>query len=535
MFRSRIAGVLASMVLGGLVIAAPAQAAFPGANGKIAFSEFSPSATESQIYLINPDGTGRTQVTQGPGAKFDSSWSPDGRRLAFTSDQDDPNPASCSPCNYEIYVIEADGQNLTRLTNSPGLDEAPAWSPDGTKILFESARSSPVDIYSMNADGSGVTRQTFSGKALDPAWSPDGTKIAFSGYAPSDPDDREIVIVDSNFGNPVDLTNDPSAPEWSPDWSPNGQSLAFGEDYCGYVSECTSFYGTIEYADTIRADGILLRRIDVPIFRPVWSPDGSRIALAHQNCPSGSPPPCGYLDVKSEDIVTMNPDGSAKTNVTSNPDGVFSGSPSWQPVLISGYPRPKGATPLWVSLVPAYRECTNANTTHGSPLTYGSCKPPVQTSSYLTVGTPDSNSQAANAVGSVRMRAVAGDVLLDASITDVRNKSDLSDYGGTLQVDASLRITDKNNTPDPGGFGPGTVSDTTLPVTIPCAATADTRIGSTCSLSTTVNSVYPGAIVAGKRSIWQLGQVKVYDGGTDGLASTTADNTLFLDQGVFVP
>jgi hypothetical protein len=66
-------------------------------------------------------------------------------------------------------------------------------------------------------------------------------------------------------------------------------------------------------------------------------------------------------------------------------------------------------------------------------------------------------------------------------------------------------------------------------------ATADTTVGSSCDPQTTVNSVYPGALVAGRRAIWQLGQVQVYDGGADGVASTTAGNTLFLVQGVFVP
>ena len=127
-----------------------------------------------------------------------------------------------------------------------------------------------------------------------------------------------------------------------------------------------------------------------------------------------------------------------------------------------------------------------------------------------------------------------GDLAVTATIT-VRKKSDLSDYAGELSLTSTVRITDRSNTPNPGGPGPGTVKDTTLAVTIPCTASADTTVGSSCRLQTTVNSVYPGAIAAGKRAIWQLGQVKAYDGGTEGLASTTADNTLFLEQGLFVP
>jgi hypothetical protein len=126
------------------------------------------------------------------------------------------------------------------------------------------------------------------------------------------------------------------------------------------------------------------------------------------------------------------------------------------------------------------------------------------------------------------------DVRFDVSITDVRKKGDLSDYTGELRADAALRITDKNNAPNPGGPGPGTVSDTDFPFTVPCAATTDPTIGSTCSVSTSANAVVPNSVVTGQRAIWELGQVKVYDGGVGGVAGS-ADATLFMDQGIFTP
>jgi Tol biopolymer transport system component len=520
-----------------LAIAAQAYAAFPGANGKIAFT--SNDGGQAQIYVINPDGTGRVQLTQGPGAKFDSAWSPDGKKIAFVSNRDDPNPSGCSPCNYEIYAMNADGTNLTRLTNSPGLDEDPAWSPDGTKIVFTSTRSSLIDIYRMNADGSGVTRLSFTGLAKTPAWSPAGTKIAYSDDDP-DTQEREIEVADPSFATRSDLTNDPFAPEDSPDWSPDGQLLTLTSDPCGYDDECISYFGGRVGADTIHADGTQQTEIDFPASHPVWSPDGSRIALGHENCTYP-----GHIQCVSGDLVTMNPDGTGRTNVTHNPDGTYSGSPSWQPIPINAYPRPKGATPVRASLVAAYKQCSAPNSSHGSPLDSPSCAPPVQASSYLTVGTPDANGQAPNAIGSVRMRAFScpacvgpgpnADVRLDVSITDVRKKSDLDDYDGELQADASLRITDRNNTPNPGGPGPGTVSDTHFPYSVPCATTSDTTVGSTCSVSTSANAVLPGAVLAGMRAIWALGQIQVYDGGADGSASTTADNTPFMDEGVFIP
>src|SRR5204863_9069471 len=120
----------------------------------------------------------------------------------------------------------------------------------------------------------------------------------------------------------------------------------------------------------------------------------------------------------------------------------------------------------------------------------------TQTSGQLAVGTPDANGQGAKMFSKLVFGVVPGDLAITATITDIRKKSDLSDYTGELSLSPGLRITDKNNTPNPGGPGPGTVQDTTLPVTIPCAATTDTTIGSSCNLSTTVNSVYPGAVVA---------------------------------------
>jgi subtilisin family serine protease len=200
--------------------------------------------------------------------------------------------------------------------------------------------------------------------------------------------------------------------------------------------------------------------------------------------------------------------------------------------LTFGYPRPKGATPLRASLATAYKPCTGPNRTHGAPLAFGSCNPPQQASDQLTVGTFDANGRDANSVGSVRYDVVPGDVRIAFSLTDVRKKADLSDYTGQLQVDQTLRITDRNNGPSQNE--PGTVQDAGFPVTAPCNATVSTSIGSTCTITTTANSLTPGAVIAGNRAIWELGQVKVFDGGPDSLASTQP-NTLFADQGVFVP
>jgi ABC-type phosphate transport system substrate-binding protein len=219
------------------------------------------------------------------------------------------------------------------------------------------------------------------------------------------------------------------------------------------------------------------------------------------------------------------------------------------PPTVYAYPRPKGATPLYVQFVPAFNECTSPNRTHGAPLSSGSCNPPVQSSSWLTVGTPDANGATSNNQGFARYVVQASDVAVTLSVTDVRCRpgSGISagvctsvntgtagdDYSGQVQLSTTARITDKRN--GTSGFQPATTQDMPFPMTVPCTTTSSNNtIGGTCSLSSSFNAVAPGAIVSGKRAIWQLGEVLLNDGGSDGVISTTP-NTLFEQQGVFVP
>ncbi len=109
------------------------------------------------------------------------------------------------------------------------------------------------------------------------------------------------------------------------------------------------------------------------------------------------------------------------------------------------------------------------------------------------------------------------------------NDADGPDYTGQLRASAQVRLTDRLN-----GLGAGTVTDLAFPVTVPCAATADTSVGSTCGISTSANALIPGSVQTGNRAIWQMDQVKVYDGGSSGTAGAS-DATLFEDEGVFVP
>src|SRR4051812_16833538 len=217
------------------------------------------------------------------------------------------------------------------------------------------------------------------------------------------------------------------------------------------------------------------------------------------------------------------------------------------------HPRPKGATPITTSLVPAFKQCPAPNRTHGAPLAFPSCAPPVPTTQFTTLGTPDVNGASANWIGRVRFDAVAGspgppedaDIFTAVNITDVRctaatsgaicnsaNSSGGQDYSGEIQVVVRSRVTDHNN--GPSLTEAATLTDIPFPYSAPCVDTADTSVGGTCALSTTFNTVVPGAIKETKRTSWEMDQVEVFDGGPDG-RSSTSDNFLLAVPGVFAP
>lgn len=210
--------------------------------------------------------------------------------------------------------------------------------------------------------------------------------------------------------------------------------------------------------------------------------------------------------------------------------------------------RPKGATPLRATLVPAFKACAAPNRTHGAPLAFPSCNPPVQASSFLTIGSPDANGAGANANGFILLKVIATspeDVVIQSTITDVRcqaataaavcnsaNAADGPDYSGQVQGTAQIRISDHYNGPSLNEAA--TVVDIPFPVNGTCANTTGTTIGGTCTVNTTANTVVPGSVQDNKRGVVEVQQLQVNDGGQDGQVAT-ADNTLFMVQGIFIP
>jgi TolB protein len=184
---------------------------------RIAFS--SNRAGMHHIYVVNGDGSSVTQITTANADDTEPAWSRDGKRIAFVRALEG---------NREIYVVNVDGSNETRLTFNPGVDVSPNWSSDG-RIFFTSTRDGRGEIYVMNADGGGVSRFTTTG-AKSPASSPDGSKVAFLSM--SLPYQSPVFVADPNGANARMATKDPLSAFW-PCWSPDGASIAVAVDSLG--------------------------------------------------------------------------------------------------------------------------------------------------------------------------------------------------------------------------------------------------------------------------------------------------------------
>ncbi|MFC1574262.1 DUF5050 domain-containing protein, partial [Candidatus Latescibacterota bacterium] len=237
-----------------------------------------------EIYVMNSDGTNLTRLTNNPSDDLAPSWSPDGSKITFSSKRDG---------NYEIYIMNADGTNQTRLTNNSVFDEDPSWSPDGSKITFSSKRDGSEEIFIMDADGSNQISLTNSAYDNYPSWSPDSAKIIFD----SDKDgNKEIYFMNNDGSNQTRLTNN-SAIDRNPYWSPDGSKIAF-----------TSQRDGNEEIYVMNSDGSNQTRLTnntADDYNPSWSSDGLKITFQ------------SYKDGNAE-IYVMNADGSNQTNLTNN-------------------------------------------------------------------------------------------------------------------------------------------------------------------------------------------------------------------------
>jgi TolB protein len=326
--------------------ALPAQATFPGDNGRIAFRRFlNFDRTWGAVFTANPDGSHEFQVTHPPEGYVDRNpdVSPDGRRITFQRESvlDDV------PCADDIYVVNTDGSHLTRLTGAdtpdaecpPDVgwgDAAPAWSPDGREIAFYRGSGPIVDdlvqrqaIYVMNADGSHIrlVTQKFlaTGEDSDPQWSPDGSTLVFQrrNVRSAQPADgvaiwtirldtgreRRVTPYDLNAGD-------------TPDWSPDGRRILF-HDNLDMVKPDIS-----PNLFTIRPDGTGLKQLTfatggvIQHLGSSYSPDGKWITFARK-------PATGGTQLNTADVFIMRVDGTDERPVTRT--DLYDSYPDWGP------------------------------------------------------------------------------------------------------------------------------------------------------------------------------------------------------------
>lgn len=280
----------------------PVWAAFPGINGRIGFTR----ATRDdicQIYSMDSDGFDLIELTDDQRCNSAPSWSPDGSMIVFDAVREE---------EHWVVVMNADGSGQKWLADSglaasSGWSSEPVWSPDG-RIAFTGNNDSNIDIYVMNADGSGQINLTHNAADDDnPAWSPDGSKIAFQS---SRDGNREIYVMNVDGSGVARLTDNPAVDN-NPEWSPDARRIAFASkrdgDFEIYIMNADGS-GQTQLTNNAIYDN-----------HPAWSPDGDKIAFTSQRDE--------YLQ-----IYVMNVDGSDQTKITEN--ATHDSDPDWQPVVV---------------------------------------------------------------------------------------------------------------------------------------------------------------------------------------------------------
>jgi uncharacterized repeat protein (TIGR01451 family) len=301
---------LFALTLVWLVAAAPAEAAFPGANGLIAFS--SNRDGDYDIYTMNPDGTGVTQLTDDPAPDVRPQWSADGTRIVF--ERDDP---FCSTCRGgEIRVMNADGSSQAKLVSPAGVGfSGPAWSPDQQRVAFgldDHCGGDLIGLDLVSADGISAVNIACPDRGTGgPDWSADGGTIVFhSGIGGS----GRVYSVRPDGTGLRDLSNNQSTfGDADPNWSPDGQKIIFSSQR--YAQSDAGLYlmnpdgsGQVKIPGTYSFDS-----------DPAWSPAGNRWAFVRVVCAASC----------DREVYTLRTDGAGMTKITINPAQDI--DPDWQP------------------------------------------------------------------------------------------------------------------------------------------------------------------------------------------------------------
>jgi hypothetical protein len=255
---------------------------------------------------------------------------------------------------------------------------------------------------------------------------------------------------------------------------------------------------------------------------PAWSPDGIRVVYRGA----------------SDFLYTVRADGSGGQQFTSAPTR-YDYEPDWQPVA-TPHETPFRTPPISVGLTPAFRQCGTAskpvNSSHGPPDIPGGSNPDGSCTPAQPTGTARVGRQSVGIVNLAYVFNPQPDISAYVDVTDVTTAAG-ADYnpnasGADLTLVARARITDTYNGPSQNASG--TVVEVDLPLRIGCVSTASTAIGSNCNAITSVNSLMPGVVQAGKRAVINIFRVRVNDSGPNNVYGD-GDDALFLQQGLFAP